>query len=1118
MHNPSNSEGGATSSETNELRLHHGGVNNNWICPTCKVVYNSFNILKRHVTISHQLRCVITCDLCDQVESENLRSVSAHRRYCKGPVPSLNLGFACDICSVVSFKTNVGLSQHKRLKHAAIYNESLEEQRCFKYSEVELKDMSELEFKLVRERGKKAGVVPLLAEKFPHRTLAAIYKIRKGEVYRAFYQQHVDEQVAEEEGVSEAEEEELVYIPIPTTILETSFHGTLDLDQSLLLDVEIDGSWKENVKESIGDFLNIERTRTRLSDTVDAYLQDSIAWEEVVNRVNSQLLTKGKRKDTTNWDYHARKHPPKNNRSTRRRKRFKTTQKAFQKNKGKAIADIIDDSLKFDDEIEETGPSLDDLFEVYKGRLESVTDERSESFPAVAEADSDCTNYGPFSVDEITTTITNIKKESAPGPDLWKLETIIGFSKIELCMIFNKWYVNGAPKAAKICRTILIYKAGERTEVGNWRPITIGPLMLRIYAKLWDVRLRSNTKINERQKAFLPVDGCFENVKILQHVIKTSRKARKELNIVLLDLAKAFDTVNHQSVVKALRRQRVPETVIDVIKDLYADSSTTISTSKGKTQPINILSGVKQGCPLSPLLFNLVMDSLVEKLQQSGLGVGEGEHHLATLAFADDLVLISDKNYHMEKMIKIAEEFFDERGLTANAKKCVSFRQIPTKKNSSKKTVKIVTASHRQWKGTAIPSLNFDEFAKYLGVHFQPSGKIDVPWDKWDTWLERLKKSSLKPQQKIYGLRYTIIPRMLHQLRLADVGKCKLVRLNTKLRVWFKKVLHLPSSCPNEWIHGKFGGSLQDITNLVLTCRKKASSKMCMSNDIVAAKVGEELDSVYWRDLCRINAEHVPLNLCKQRWEKERSTLWRSRLNGEALTTMKNSLIKRDWIWHSTTISSGKRLRCIQMVAGMMPTRINENRGKKIRELNLCRRCKKTAETDLHILAECPITKDMRSARHNGVCDIIAKALQPNTWKEIREKRWKVRVTEQRQAEVKRDIRGIQYLQPDISLESDNKLRWIEVTCPYERSEGLIQKRHQDKLEYYDWVEPKDLCREDLDSIEVITIVVGACGTILKRTLNELKKLKLAKLARKLSMRAMLESASIADVHFTGDK
>ena len=92
-----------------------------------------------------------------------------------------------------------------------------------------------------------------------------------------------------------------------------------------------------------------------------------------------------------------------------------------------------------------------------------------------------------------------------------------------------------------------------------------------------------------------------------------------------------------------------------------------------------------------------------------------------------------------------------------------------------------------------------------------------------------------------------------------------------KLRVWFKKVLHRPSSTPNEWVHGKFSGALQDITELVMSCRKKASEKMCNSTDEVAALIGEDIDTTNWRNFAKIGAGFIPQKNLKSHWEKERS-------------------------------------------------------------------------------------------------------------------------------------------------------------------------------------------------------------------------------------------------------
>ena len=140
----------------------------------------------------------------------------------------------------------------------------------------------------------------------------------------------------------------------------------------------------------------------------------------------------------------------------------------------------------------------------------------------------------------------------------------------------NYWWA--IPEKSEECRTTLLPKKDEELEeVGNWRPITVGNLFMRIYAKLWDKRLRSNIKLDERQKRFVPVNGCYENVKILQQMIKKSRNSRRECNLVFIDLAKAFNTVSHKSIEKGLRRKGIPDQVINTIQQMYEKATTAVS-------------------------------------------------------------------------------------------------------------------------------------------------------------------------------------------------------------------------------------------------------------------------------------------------------------------------------------------------------------------------------------------------------------------------------------------------------------------------------------------------------------------------------------------------------------
>lgn len=128
---------------------------------------------------------------------------------------------------------------------------------------------------------------------------------------------------------------------------------------------------------------------------------------------------------------------------------------------------------------------------------------------------------------------------------------------------------------------------------------------MRLYRKLWEKRLRRNITLDERQKGFVLVDGCFENLKTLKQVITQQRKHRKETNIVFLDLAKPFNTISRKSIRKGLLRKGVHAQVIGTIEEMQVQviqvqlQSTEISVGGKATQKMKINSAVKQGCPLS---------------------------------------------------------------------------------------------------------------------------------------------------------------------------------------------------------------------------------------------------------------------------------------------------------------------------------------------------------------------------------------------------------------------------------------------------------------------------------------------------------------------------------------
>ena len=147
--------------------------------------------------------------------------------------------------------------------------------------------------------------------------------------------------------------------------------------------------------------------------------------------------------------------------------------------------------------------------------------------------------------------------------------------------IMNYWWGWKMPKGISgFWTTLLPKKKDNLGQVGNWRPITITNILIRLYANLWDKRIIRNASLDERQKGFVPVDGCYENVKILQQTIKQQRKRRKEHNLVFIEFAKAFDSVTkkYRKGTKANGYSRTGER--NDYEDVCRSQNTTISRRK----------------------------------------------------------------------------------------------------------------------------------------------------------------------------------------------------------------------------------------------------------------------------------------------------------------------------------------------------------------------------------------------------------------------------------------------------------------------------------------------------------------------------------------------------------
>ena len=235
----------------------------------------------------------------------------------------------------------------------------------------------------------------------------------------------------------------------------------------------------------------------------------------------------------------------------------------------------------------------------------------------------------------------------------------------------------------KDTKSILIYKKGDAKEFSNWRPISITSCFWRIWAcalanSFQDLQDQISFLSNSQKGFIRGVNGCFEHSAIINELIYDAQRNRKDIFVMALDLKDAFGSVSHKALFDTMRKMGFSEDVIHPLKDAYEDSQTIVYKSSTKTNPITIRKGVKQGCPLSPILFNMALNPLLEELNNKHLEEGYSfkEGYNVVQAYADDLILLSDNKANLIKLIHTVERFMSYMKISINPSKCIKLGYV----------------------------------------------------------------------------------------------------------------------------------------------------------------------------------------------------------------------------------------------------------------------------------------------------------------------------------------------------------------------------------------------------------------------------------------------------------
>ena len=295
------------------------------------------------------------------------------------------------------------------------------------------------------------------------------------------------------------------------------------------------------------------------------------------------------------------------------------------------------------------------------------------------------TNDLDFDAELVEKVLATMKRGKAAGLDTLTIEHLQHAHSLLPCVLaklFN-WimHVGHVPENFGISYTVPLLKgnvsSSKRLSVSDFRGISISPVLSKVFEHCISHRFNALFVTHDNQFGFKKSVGCSQAIYCVNSIVNHYVSNGSTVNLCALDISKAFDRMNHHGLFTKLMRRYVPVTLLRVLEHWFSICSTYVRWQSFFSYKFDLFCGVRQGGILSPYLFAVFIDDVIEHVTAKNIGCTYHLVNVSIFLYADDILLLAPSVHSLQILLEACEAKLKELDLAINVNKSVCTRIGP---------------------------------------------------------------------------------------------------------------------------------------------------------------------------------------------------------------------------------------------------------------------------------------------------------------------------------------------------------------------------------------------------------------------------------------------------------